>query len=416
MDNETGGQKVGLIENIKSFSDNENLSVEKNGLLQSFLAKGFPTIKQEDWKYTSLKKIVADNFSVEGNGVAISESDIKKFTLGLQYKIVFCGGKLISKPSIDGVSISEFSEFETLNNDSISGLNSALAKKGFTNKVAKNTVGEYPIEIFFFTSTHQDNFVQYRNNIMVEENAQIKFVERIQNLSDSKCFVNHFTQINIGKNAKVEYNKIQDNNENAILIDNMNLYQQQDSSVIVNTLIFGGAFTRNNLNFEQNGSNCDSNMNGISILDNNQFADNHTFMDHKQPHCRSNEMYKGIYLGDSKGVFNGKIMVRPDAQKIDAFQSNNNLLLSENATIDSKPQLEIYADDVKCSHGCTIGQLDNDALFYMRSRGIREKEAKAVLTYAFASEAVNNFTIAEVKKLAQKRIAEKLHVDLDFNL
>jgi len=407
---------VGLIENIKSFSDKENLSVEKNGLLQSFLAKGFPTIKQEDWKYTSLKKIVADNFSVEGNGVAISESDIKKFTLGLQYKIVFCGGKLISKPSIDGVSISEFSEFETLNNDSISGLNSSLAKKGFTIKVAKNTVVENPIEILFFTSTKQDNFVQYRNNIMVEENAQIKFVERIQNLSDAKCFVNHFTQINIGKNANVEYNKIQDNTENAILIDNMNIYQQQDSSAIVNTLIFGGAFTRNNLNFEQNGSNCDSNMNGISILDNNQFADNHTFMDHKQPHCRSNEMYKGIYLGDSKGVFNGKIMVRPDAQKIDAFQSNNNLLLSENATIDSKPQLEIYADDVKCSHGCTIGQLDDDALFYMRSRGIREKEAKAVLTYAFASEAVNNFTIAEVKKLAQKRIAEKLHVDLDFNL
>ena len=157
-------------------------------------------------------------------------------------------------------------------------------------------------------------------------------------------------------------------------------------------------------------------MNGISILDNSQFADNHTFVDHKQPHCRSNELYKGIYLGDSKGVFNGKIMVRPDAQKIDAFQSNNNLLLSENATIDSKPQLEIYADDVKCSHGCTIGQLDDDALFYMRSRGIREKEAKAVLTYAFASEAVNNFTISEVKQLAQKRIAAKLDVDLDFNL
>ena len=407
---------MGLIENIKSFSDKENLSVEKNGLLQSFLAKGFPTIKQEDWKYTSLKKIVAADFSVEGNGVAISEKDIKKYSLGLQYKIIFCGGNLISKPSIDGVSISDFSEFKTLNNDSISGLNSSLAKKGFTIKVAKNTVVENPIEILFFTSTKQDNFVQYRNNIMVEENAQIKFVERIQNLSDAKCFVNHFTQINIGKNANVEYNKIQDNTENAILIDNMNIYQQQDSNAIVNTLIFGGAFTRNTLNFEQNGSNCDSNMNGISILDNNQFADNHTFVDHKQPHCKSNEMYKGIYLGNAKGVFNGKIMVRPDAQKIDAFQTNNNLLLSEKATIDSKPQLEIYADDVKCSHGCTIGQLDDDALFYMRSRGIAKREAKAVLTYAFASEAVNNFTISEVTQLAQKRIAEKLDVDLDFNL
>ena len=388
---------MGLIENIKSFSDKENLSVEKNGLLQSFLAKGFPTIKQEDWKYTSLKKIVAADFSVEGNGVSISEGDIKKYSLRLQHKIVFCGGNLISKPSIDGVSISDFSEFKTLNNDSISGLNSSLAKKGFTIKVAKNTVVENPIEILFFTSPKQDNFVQYRNNIMVEENAQIKFVERIQNLSDAKCFVNHFTQINIGKNANVEYNKIQDNTENAILIDNMNIYQQQDSNAIVNTLIFGGDFTRNNLNFEQNGSNCDSNMNGISILDNSQFADNHTFVDHKQPHCRSNEMYKGIYLGNAKGVFNGKIMVRPDAQKIDAFQTNNNLLLSEKATIDSKPQLEIYADDVKCSHGCTIGQLDDDALFYMRSRGIAKREAKAVLTYAFASEAVNNFTISEVK-------------------
>ena len=407
---------MGLIESIKSFSDKENLSVEKNGLLQSFLAKGFPTIKQEDWKYTSLKKIVAADFSVEGNGVSISEGDIKKYSLRLQHKIIFCGGDLISKPSIDGVSISDFSEFKTLNNDSISGLNSSLAKKGFTIKVAKNTVVENPIEILFFTSTKQDNFVQYRNNIMVEENAQIKFVERIQNLSDAKCFVNHFTQINIGKNANVEYNKIQDNTENAILIDNMNIYQQQDSNAIVNTLIFGGAFTRNNLNFEQNGSNCDSNMNGISILDNSQFADNHTFVDHKRPHCRSNEMYKGIYLGNAKGVFNGKIMVRPDAQKIDAFQSNNNLLLSDTATIDSKPQLEIYADDVKCSHGCTIGQLDDDALFYMRSRGIAKREAKAVLTYAFASEAVNNFTISEVKQLAQKRIAEKLDVDLDFNL
>ena len=407
---------MGLIENIKSFSEKEKLGAEKNEVLRSFLANGFPTIKEEDWKYTSLKKIVADDFLVEGNGVTISEEDIKKYSLGLQYKIVFLGGTLISKPSIEGVSISDFTEFETKNSDAISGLNSSLAKKGFTIKVDKNTVVENPIEILFFTNTETNNFVQYRNNIVVEENAQVKFVERIQNLSEAKCFVNHFTQLTIGKNSTVEYNKIQDNTENSILIDAVNITQESDSNAIVNTLIFGGAFTRNNLNFEQNGSNCDSNMTGISILDNNQFADNHTFVDHKQPHCRSNEMYKGIYLGNSKGVFNGKIMVRPDAQKIDAFQSNNNLLLSENATIDSKPQLEIYADDVKCSHGCTIGQLDDDALFYMRSRGIREKEAKAVLTYAFASEAVNNFTIAEVKELAQKLIAEKLQVDLDLNL
>ena len=407
---------MGLIDNIKSFSEKEKIGAEKIKLLKSFLAKGFPTTKEEEWKYTSLKKIVANNFSIEGKGIKISENDIEKYTLGFNYKIIFLEGVLISKPNIRGVSISGFSDFKTKNSDSISGLNSALAKKGFTIKVSPNTIVEDPIEILFLSNSENNNFMQYRNKIVVGDNAQIKFVERIQNLSEKKCFINHFTQINIGKNANLEFNKIQDNSTRSILIDSMNIYQLQDTNAIVNTLIFGGAFTRNTLSFEQNGSNCDSNMNGISILDDNQFADNHTFVDHKQPHCRSNEMYKGIYLGNSKGVFNGKIMVRPDAQKIDAFQSNNNLLLSESATIDSKPQLEIYADDVKCSHGCTIGQLDDEAIFYMRSRGIGAEEARAVLTYAFASEAVNNISIPEVKKLAQKLIAKKLNVDLDFNL
>jgi len=173
---------------------------------------------------------------------------------------------------------------------------------------------------------------------------------------------------------------------------------------------------RNNLNFEQNGTNCESNMSGISLINKNQLADNHTFVDHKSAHCRSNEMYKGIYLDNSKGVFNGKIMVRKDAQKIDAFQSNNNLLLSDSSSIDSKPQLEIYADDVKCSHGCTIGQLDNEALFYMRSRGVGLEEAKAVLTYAFTSEVIDQISIAEVQNLVRNLLAEKLNVDLDFDL
>ena len=128
-------------------------------------------------------------------------------------------------------------------------------------------------------------------------------------------------------------------------------------------------------------------MNGVVILDNVEFADNHTYMDHLKANCESNELYKGIYLGKSKGVFNGKIIVRPDAQKINAFQANNNLLLSDDSSINSKPQLEIYADDVKCSHGCTIGQLDEDAIFYMNTRGISKEDAKAILTYAFASDA-----------------------------
>lgn len=406
---------MGLIENLKSYSEEVKISAEKKELFTSFMSKGFPTTKDEEWKYTSLKKIVTKEYTIENTGEIIDSSTVEKYSLGFENRIIFSDGKLIGSPNIKGVSINGFSNFGSNTTDSILQLNKALAINGFTISVDKNTVLESPIEILFFATT-ENNFSQYRNLISVGDNTEVKFVERIQTLNDSTSMVNHFTQIHCAKNTKVEYNKIQNNTPESRLIDTVNIYQEQDSTCDINTLIFGGSFTRNNLNFEQNGSNCESNMNGISILDDNQLADNHTFVDHKSAHCRSNEMYKGVYLGHSKGVFNGKIMVRPDAQKIDAFQSNNNLLLSDNSTIDSKPQLEIYADDVKCSHGCTIGQLDEKALFYMRSRGIGIEEAKAVLTYAFASEAIENISVEEVKLLAQKLLAHKLNVDLDFSL
>ncbi|CAI8363331.1 MAG: FeS cluster assembly protein SufD [Cryomorphaceae bacterium] len=406
---------MGLIKNIKSYSEGIQISAEKREILTSFLSNGFPTTKDEEWKYTSLKKVIANEYSIENKGEIIDSSIIEKYSLGLKNKIIFSDGKLINTPIIKGVNINDFSEFESANTDSILQLNKALSQNGFTISVEKNTVLESPIEILFFSTT-VNGFSQYRNQISIGENSEVKFIERLQNLNNSASFVNHFTQINCAKNTKVEYNKIQNNTAESQLIDTMNVYQEQDSTCNINTLIFGGSFIRNNLNFEQNGSNCESNMNGVSILNNNQLADNHTFVDHKSAHCRSNEMYKGVYLDNSKGVFNGKIMVRPDAQKIDAFQSNNNLLLSDTSSIDSKPQLEIYADDVKCSHGCTIGQLDDDALFYMRSRGIGIEEAKAVLTYAFASEAIENISVEQVKTLAKKLLAKKLNVDLDFSL
>ena len=406
---------MGLIDDLITYVAQQNLSSDKKILFDSFVKKGFPTIKDEEWKYTSLKKVVAPEYNLKSNASNIDSHTIKKYSLGLEDKIVFLDGNLLYSPEINGVKISGFSDFECRNNDAITELNSALAKNGFTITIEKNIMIKNPIEILFFNST-KNSFSQYRNKVLVGENSEVKIVEKIQDLSDSSNLINHFTHITCSKNTKVEYNKIQDNTKDSKLIDCMNIFQEQDSTCEVNTLIFGGGFVRNNLNFEQNGVNCESNMNGVSLLDNKQLADNHTFVDHKTAHCRSNEMYKGIYLGNSKGVFNGKIMVRQNAQKIDAFQSNNNLLLSDHSTIDSKPQLEIYADDVKCSHGCTIGQLDNDALFYMRSRGVGIDEAKAVLTYAFASEVIENLSIPELKTLSQKLLSQKLNVDLDFSL
>ncbi len=406
---------MGLIDNLAKYAQHQNLSKDKRVVFDSFIKKGFPTNSDEEWKYTSLKKIVKSEYNLFPEFSEIDNSIINKYSLGIKDKIVFVDGNLVFTPEIKGVKITGFSDFDCRNNDAISELNSALAKSGFTIIIEKDIVVENPIEILFFNFT-KNSFSQYRNRIIIGENSEVKIVENIQDLSKSSTLVNHFTHVSCNKNTKVEYNKIQNNTQESNLIDCMNIFQNQDSVCEVNTLIFGGGFIRNNLNFEQNGSNCESNMNGISLLDANQFADNHTFVDHKTAHCRSNEMYKGIYLEDSRGVFNGKIMVRQDAQKIDAFQANNNLLLSDNSTIDSKPQLEIYADDVKCSHGCTIGQLDEEALFYMRSRGIGISEAKAVLTYAFASEVIESLSIPELKNLSQKLLAHKLNVNLDFSL
>ena len=406
---------MSLVEKIKEYSKKASISSDKQEKLSSFLNEGFPTIKDEEWKYTSLKNIVSEDYSISAIGKNISSEQINKHSLGFNDKIVFVDGILVAKPTIKNVLIADYSEFKTNEIDSISKLNYSLAKSGYTISISDNAIIESPIEILFF-NTVEGNFTQYRNLLSIGKNSEVKFIEKIQNIDCSSSFINHFTQIDFGKNSKVEYNKIQNNSSKSRLIDTMDIYQNQDSVCNINTLIFGGEFVRNNLNFEQNGTNAESNMNGVSVLNNSQLADNHTFIDHKSAHCRSNEMYKGVYLDESKGVFNGKIMVRQDSQKIDAFQANNTLLLSENATINSKPQLEIYADDVKCSHGCTIGQLDKEALFYMRSRGIGIKEAQAVLTYAFASQAINNITIDEVVLLAKKLLAKKLNVDLDFAL
>ena len=406
---------MSLVEKIKEYSKKASISSDKQEKLSSFLNEGFPTIKDEEWKYTSLKNIVSEDYSISAIGKNISSEQINKHSLGFNDKIVFVDGILVAKPTIKNVLIADYSEFKTNEIDSISKLNYSLAKSGYTISISDNAIIESPIEILFF-NTVEGNFTQYRNLLSIGKNSEVKFIEKIQNIDCNSSFINHFTQIDCGKNTKVEYNKIQNNSSKSRLIDTMDIYQNQDSVCNINTLIFGGEFVRNNLNFEQNGTNAESNMNGVSVLNNSQLADNHTFIDHKSAHCRSNEMYKGVYLDESKGVFNGKIMVRQDSQKIDAFQANNTLLLSENATINSKPQLEIYADDVKCSHGCTIGQLDKEALFYMRSRGIGIKEAQAVLTYAFASQAINNITIDEVVLLAKKLLAKKLNVDLDFAL
>ena len=320
---------------------------------------------------------------------------------------------MVKKPKIDGVLITSYTDKNPSFEDAFTALNAAYANNGYRIHVEKNIHLRDSIEVIFLSKHTTNNFIQYRNRIDLNENSSIKIIEHFKCLDNNLCFTNSLTSINLEKSSNIEFNKLQNHNEFQIVVDNTVVNQEEKSYSTINTLLLGGKFTRNNLSFYQNGEYCESNMNGVVVLNNNEFGDNHTYVDHKNANCESNELYKGIYLDKSKGVFNGKIMVRPDAQKINAFQANNNLLLSDNSSINSKPQLEIYADDVKCSHGCTIGQLDDDALFYMRTRGISKEDAKTILTFAFASEAVEKLSIDELSEITKQEMKKKLNLSLN---
>ena len=405
---------MGLIEAIKKYNLTNPISnVENSDAFTYFLNNGIPTNKDEEWKYTSLKQLVSNDFSVEAKGEEISQDELDKSTLKTKNQIIFLNGEMVKKPKIDGVLITSYTDKNPSFEDAFTALNAAYANNGYRIHVEKNIHLRDSIEVIFLSKHTTNNFIQYRNRIDLNENSSIKIIEHFKCLDNNLCFTNSLTSINLEKSSNIEFNKLQNHNEFQIVVDNTVVNQEEKSYSTINTLLLGGKFTRNNLSFYQNGEYCESNMNGVVVLNNNEFGDNHTYVDHKNANCESNELYKGIYLDKSKGVFNGKIMVRPDAQKINAFQANNNLLLSDNSSINSKPQLEIYADDVKCSHGCTIGQLDDDALFYMRTRGISKEDAKTILTFAFASEAVEKLSIDELSEITKQEMKKKLNLSLN---
>jgi Fe-S cluster assembly protein SufD len=258
--------------------------------------------------------------------------------------------------------------------------------------------------------------LQPRNLISVGENSHVQIYERHQNLSENKVLTNAVSEIFAHKRAIADIYKIQNDRLSSSLIDNTYVQQKDSSIVSVNTFTFGGNITRNNLEFHQEGEHITSNLNGITLIGGKQHVDNHTLVHHKKENCESHELYKGIYDDGSTGVFNGKVIVDKLAQKTNAYQQNDNILIGDKASINSKPQLEIFADDVKCSHGCTIGQLDDKAVFYLQSRGIPKKEAKALMLFAFCNDVVEKIKISGLKSRINKILASKLDVELGMDM
>jgi Fe-S cluster assembly protein SufD len=435
--------KEKLLSSFMAFEEKIDVHSElhdvRTNAIKNFETKGFPTKKEEAWKYTSLNTILKNDFSVfPKNEVTLEFSDVKKYFLHEidTYKVVFIDGvfsSFLSSTTHDGLDICLMSSalnkpkykmvidnyFNQIasKDESLTSLNTAFANEGAYIHIPKSKVVDKPVEIMYFsTGSESALMVQPRNLIVVGENTHIQIIERHQSLNENPVLTNSVTEIFAQKRAIVDYYKIQNDNQEANLIDNTYVSQKQESIVSVNTFSFGGNLTRNNLNFYHFGEGIVSNLNGITIIGDNQHVDHYTLVNHATPNCESHQDYKGIFSDKSIGVFNGKIFVEKEAQKTNAFQKSNNILLSDKATINAKPQLEIFADDVKCSHGCTIGQLDETAMFYMQSRGIPKKEAKALLMYAFSNAVIESIKIPELKKRITTIIANKLGVKMGFDL
>jgi len=435
--------KEKLVSSFMAFEEqidvNSDLHEVRTSAIKNFENKGFPSKKEEAWKYTSLNSILKNDFSVfPKNENTLEFADLKKYFLHEidTYKLVFIDGvfsSFLSATTHDGLDICLMSSalnkpkykmvidnyFNKIANkdESLTSLNTAFANEGAYINIPKSKVVDKPIEIMYFsTGSEVALLVQPRNLVVVGENSHVQIIERHQSLNVNPVLTNSVTEIFAQKRAIVDYYKIQNDNLEANLIDNTYVSQQKETNVSVNTFSFGGNLTRNNLNFYHFGEQIVSNLNGITIIGDKQHVDHYTLVQHSTPNCESHQDYKGIFSDRSTGVFNGKIYVEREAQKTNAFQKSNNILLSDKATINAKPQLEIFADDVKCSHGCTIGQLDETAMFYMQQRGIPKKEAKALLMYAFSNAVIENIKIPELKQRITKIIATRLGVKMGFDL
>jgi len=381
-------------------------------LYHQLLEKDFPTTKNEYWKYTRVGKIANSKFKIEGK---VQRADVKGKR---DAELVIENGVLIenSVGSISGVTVSAFKPGSENNiagfgkevdlNQVFSLVNTVYFQEILHIQVSAKTQMETTLKLVFIT-TGENTISNPRIFIHVEKSAQAKIA--IQFISDngSGSFCNAVTECFVGENARLEIDKIQNENERTFHISTEQISQEKNSFFQINTMTLDGGLVRNNINISVDGENCETHMNGAIIAKGTTHVDNHTFVDHRVANCFSNENYKYVLEDKATGVFNGRVIVQQHAQKINAYQKNANILLSDFALMNSKPELEIYADDVKCSHGSTTGQLDEDAVFYLQARGISKEKAKKILVSAFINEITDEFKTVEFHEKIQSILIEK---------
>jgi len=404
---------------------------------QQFNNAGLPTFKNEEWKYTFISNLFKKEYALSNTGLqnGLPENAINEIRLpGSENanELYFINGKFNSALStirssaaqltilpIEEANDGEYGEIvkEHLNKsslvikDSIHALNTSFISGGLFIKINKNQVLEHPVYIYHILDASESHILaQPRSLVFVEESAKVQFVETYKTFGAMDSFTNEVFEIAVNNNAIVEYYKIQNDNSSASQVGTTHIRQIGKCFVHTVTVSLDGGMIRNNIDIIMEAEGNEGHMYGLYMIKDRTHVDNHTLVDNTMPNCYSNELYKGIIDGYATGVFSGKIFVRPDAQKTNAYQSNKNILLSETGTVNTKPQLEIFADDVKCSHGCTIGQLDEEALYYLRTRGISQDNAKAMLLHAFAEDIVTQIKIEPVQNYVESLILERLSV------
>lgn len=395
----------------------------RKAAIAKFAELGFPTTKNEEWRYTDVSPIANGSFvpSVTHTRSKVTPQELERFSFGHPewIRIVCINGQFSKELSSitdlpAGVRISSLAEaikqypdlveqhlakYARYDENAFVALSTAFLSDGVFMYVPARTVVEKPIHLMMLSAGSEGEILSHpRNLIIAEESSQIAFIETYGSLVDTPYWTNTVTEIVLAKNAVVEHDRLQLESDNAFHIGTLHVHQDRDSSFTSNAITFGGRLVRNNITATLAGEGAEATLNGLYLGIGKQHIDNHTCIDHAKPHCPSHELYKGILAEQAKGVFNGKILVRKDAQKTDAKQTNKNLILSNEASIDTKPQLEIFANDVKCTHGATIGQLDDEALFYLRSRGVSMNKARDILIYAFASDVIDRIKVEPLRE------------------
>lgn len=404
----------------------------RKAALAQLQSVGLPTPKNEEYKFTNLTKALSKTFDFASATPSfnLQKEQIEAFKIDSldAYNLYFLNGKFSEELSdsidIKGVTLSSLKSQLKSDSEAVSqhfgteasheadpfiAMNTAFTQEGIYLKVEDKVVIDKPIALYFVGDSSENQLSYFiRNMIIGGKFAEFTVIEKFNTSGSNESFTNVVNEFTIAEGAHVQHFNIENDQDSAYHISNTNASQQANSHFTTNTIALNGAMVRNNLNIKLDAEGCETHMNGLYVLKGKTHVDNHTVVDHMKPNSYSNELYKGIMDDRSKGVFNGKIFVRQDAQKTNAFQSNKNVLLSDQATVNTKPQLEIWADDVKCSHGCTTGQLDEDALFYLQARGIQKDKARAMLLHAFASDVLENIDNEAVKDYLESIISERL--------